>query len=102
VARIRLPPGENDQRKGDQLTMEKPRIAERRPAVMETEPGRHLWCACGLSQQQPFCDGSHKGTGLAPKVVELTASERIAWCQCKRTGNPPFCDGTHKTLPEEG
>lgn len=25
-----------------------------------------LWCTCGLSRKQPWCDGSHKGTGFKP------------------------------------
>lgn len=25
-----------------------------------------LWCTCGLSKKQPFCDGSHVGTGFKP------------------------------------
>ncbi len=26
----------------------------------------YWWYACGLSQKQPFCDGSHKGTDVVP------------------------------------
>ena len=40
--------------------MPKPVIAERLPAVIELEAGTYWWCACGLSESQPFCDGSHK------------------------------------------
>lgn len=25
-----------------------------------------LWCTCGLSKTQPWCDGSHKGTNFKP------------------------------------
>ena len=24
---------------------------------------RYSWCSCGLSQNQPFCDGTHKEKG---------------------------------------
>ncbi len=27
------------------------------------EGKEYWWCACGQSADQPFCDGSHKGTG---------------------------------------
>ena len=79
--------------------MEKPMIAERVPAVLELEPGTYHWCACGRSKNQPFCDGSHKGTGLSPVAFEITEKKKVALCQCKHTKNPPFCDGSHKNLP---
>ena len=62
------------------------------------EPGEYWWCACGRSKSQPFCDGSHKGTGLAPKRVEITEAKTVAWCGCKHSANAPFCDGTHSRL----
>jgi glutamate synthase domain-containing protein 2/CDGSH-type Zn-finger protein len=57
------------------------------------------WCACGRSQNQPFCDGSHQGTGLSP-VEFMPQTNGEAWlCMCKQTRNPPFCDGSHNRLP---
>jgi CDGSH-type Zn-finger protein len=79
-------------------SMEEPRMAERRPALAELEPGTYWWCACGRSAKQPFCDGSHKGTGLAPMKLEVAEKRKLALCQCKRTGNAPACDGSHRTL----
>lgn len=68
------------------------------PHVINEEPGRKAWCACGESQKQPYCDGSHArlNTGLRPVIVEIAAAKTVAWCGCKRSSNPPFCDGTHK------
>jgi CDGSH-type Zn-finger protein len=73
-------------------------IAAKRPAVLELEPGKYFWCACGRSRNQPFCDGSHAGTGISPEPFELEKEKRVALCQCKRTGKPPMCDGTHSSL----
>jgi len=35
-------------------------------AVMLKADANYLWCSCGLSCNQPFCDGSHKGTDFLP------------------------------------
>jgi len=75
--------------------MEKPNIAQKTPYVMELEPGKYAWCACGQSKNQPYCDGSHQGTSFAPIIEEITEAKTVAWCGCKMSGNKPFCDGTH-------
>jgi CDGSH-type Zn-finger protein len=78
--------------------MADPKIASTKPAVLELEPGKYFWCACGESQNQPFCDGNHKGTEFRPQLVEIQDKKQVALCQCKRTGDQPYCDGTHQKL----
>ncbi|SDW84059.1 Iron-binding zinc finger CDGSH type [Albimonas donghaensis] len=76
-----------------------PVIAQKAPYGVEVAAGRtYFWCACGRSAKQPFCDGSHKGSDLAP--VKWTAAEdgEVWFCGCKHTGAAPLCDGTHETL----
>jgi len=75
-----------------------PTIAQKSPFVLEVKPGTHWWCACGKSKGQPFCDGSHKGTGFAPKKVEIAETRTLAWCGCKHSKNGAFCDGSHAGL----
>ena len=78
--------------------MDKPKIAQKKPVVQEVQPGTYAWCACGESKNQPFCDGSHKGTGFSPKTVKIEEAKKIAWCGCKQSGNTPYCDGSHSEL----
>ena len=77
---------------------DKPVIAKTMPDVFEIEPGEYWWCACGRSQNQPYCDGSHAGTSFSPLKFEVTEKKRVALCNCKHTENSPFCDGSHKGL----
>lgn len=79
--------------------MEKAKVAGKAPQMEKLEAGEtYAWCACGQSANQPWCNGSHKGTGFEPKVFEAEGSKMAAMCTCKQTGNPPFCDGSHKRL----
>jgi CDGSH-type Zn-finger protein len=71
------------------------------PIIMEVEAKKYLWCTCGASKKQPFCDGSHGSTGMFPKLVEFTEKKTVAFCVCKATSTPPFCDGTHKHVRED-
>ena len=79
-----------------------PRCAGRAPIGLELEPGTYWWCACGRSQDQPWCDGSHADCGIAPRKLEITEKKKVFLCTCKQTANPPLCDGAHSRLPAEG
>jgi CDGSH-type Zn-finger protein len=79
--------------------MTTPKIAQKGPYNVQLEEGkRYHWCACGHSSNQPFCDGSHKGTGITPLAFTAEKTEEAHLCGCKQTKNPPFCDGTHNNL----
>jgi CDGSH-type Zn-finger protein len=77
---------------------DQPVIASKQPTVLKLQAGEYWWCSCGKSSNQPFCDGSHKGSKFAPQKVELTEEKNIALCNCKQSENGAFCDGTHSRL----
>ena len=79
--------------------MADPVCAQAFPYALELEAGDYWWCACGRSSNQPFCDGSHKGTEFTPVKLTLAEKGKVWLCGCKQTGNRPHCDGTHKKLP---
>lgn len=76
-----------------------PKIAQKFAYSVDLEAGKNYhWCACGESKNQPFCDGSHKGTGFTPHLFTAKESGSAHLCGCKHTKNPPFCDGSHHNL----
>ncbi len=76
-----------------------PTIAQKAPYPVEVEAGKtYYWCSCGKSQNQPFCDGSHKGSEFSPMAFTAEKSETKYFCGCKMSGNKPFCDGAHSKL----
>lgn len=79
--------------------MANPIPAQKAPYQVTVQAGRtYFWCACGRSRKQPFCDGSHEGTGLAPVPYRADETEEVWFCGCKSSGTKPLCDGSHNGL----
>lgn len=78
--------------------MANPKKVGEKSKLMEMEAGDYYWCACGESKNQPFCDGSHKGTEFTPVHVKIEEKKEVYWCMCKYSDNKPFCDGKHRDL----
>jgi glutamate synthase domain-containing protein 2/CDGSH-type Zn-finger protein len=77
--------------------MEHPVVADNKPIAVTLEADREYhYCTCGRSANQPFCDGSHAGTGFTPRAFTPDADGEAFLCRCKHTGNAPYCDGTHQ------
>src|SRR4051812_11637987 len=86
-------------RAGEGSAMAEPNVAQKAPFKVDVEAGKaYFWCACGQSKNQPFCDGSHKGSTFAPVKYEAPESKTVFFCGCKHTHGQPLCDGSHKGL----
>ena len=68
------------------------------PEKIELEKEKkYFWCTCGLSGNQPFCDGAHKAKGdFVPLNFHVSEKKEYFLCNCKKSKNPTFCDGSHK------
>jgi CDGSH iron-sulfur domain-containing protein 3 len=76
-----------------------PVVAAKAPIKVGLEAGKdYWWCSCGQSKNQPFCDGTHKGSGFTPMKYTAEKTGDFWLCACKHSSNKPLCDGTHKTI----
>lgn len=79
--------------------MSAPKIAQTAPYPVDVEAGKsYFWCSCGESANQPFCDGSHKGSDFAPVKYTAEKDGKAFFCGCKASANQPMCDGSHSNL----
>lgn len=63
---------------------------------VKLEKGKeYYWCSCGKTAKEPFCDGSHKGTGKEPVAFKAYSDGDVYLCGCKKTKIPIYCDGAH-------
>ena len=78
---------------------ETPIIAQKAPFKVDVQSGKtYFWCSCGKSANQPFCDGSHKDTGMTPVKYQSDKDGAVFFCGCKHTSKGVMCDGSHAKL----
>lgn len=79
--------------------MSEPVIVQKSPMPVNVQAGQtYHWCSCGQSKNQPFCDGSHKGSGFAPIAYKAEKDGTAYFCGCKHSKNGALCDGSHSKL----
>jgi CDGSH-type Zn-finger protein len=76
----------------------KPVVVQKRSLKKVMEPGIYFWCACGRSANQPFCDGSHRGTSFKPQKVVVEEKQLVKWCMCRHSAEGALCDNKHREL----
>jgi len=80
--------------------MKKP-LATRWPYPLPVKKGETVhWCSCGKSTNQPFCDGSHKGTDFKPEAFTAKKDCIVFFCGCKQSRKGMLCDGSHSKIRE--
>ena len=78
---------------------DKPEMAGDSPVMITLKNNEnYAWCSCGKSDNQPWCNGSHRETHFNPLIFSSEKSKKTAICMCKHTKNPPYCDGSHMNL----
>ena len=68
------------------------------PLKTTLEAGTYLYCQCGYSADQPWCNGSHHGSKFKPMVIEVEKARKASICTCKLTKTPPYCDNSHEEI----
>lgn len=73
-----------------------PKSPQLKPYFLEIDEGvKYYWCSCGKSNSQPWCDGSHRGTGFRPVPYIPPYDMTSMICGCKHSETRPFCNMTH-------
>ena len=72
---------------------------KKKPFVINVKAGdTRAFCGCGLSEDEPYCDGTHIQTHDAPYIITFHEDKTIYICGCLRSKNRPYCDGSHLKL----
>jgi CDGSH-type Zn-finger protein len=77
----------------DEFIPVSPRLGPYEVVNPQLEGKTYHWCACGMSNKQPFCDGSHRNGKIRPISFKLGEKvDSMLLCGCKLSKVKPFCD----------
>jgi sterol desaturase/sphingolipid hydroxylase (fatty acid hydroxylase superfamily)/CDGSH-type Zn-finger protein len=89
----------NDPKSELSRNFQKPLTTTSEPTSVQLDENEtYLWCRCGKSKNQPFCDGTHHGSKYKPLLCKAKKKGSVKLCNCKQTGTSPFCDNSHLKL----
>ncbi|GAB4191855.1 MAG: hypothetical protein Kow00108_26650 [Calditrichia bacterium] len=72
---------------------------QKEPFLIEVKAGDTIYfCKCGKSESGPYCDGSHKGSGIEPYEETFSEDTVVYACGCQQSTARPYCDGSHRKL----
>jgi CDGSH-type Zn-finger protein len=72
---------------------------QNQPYAIDVKAGEtKAFCACGLSKNGPYCDGSHAGSEKRPYFITFDTDKTIHACGCQASANRPYCDGSHSKV----
>jgi len=83
------------------------KVYDRKPIKVKCKEGKiYMWCSCGHSKTQPFCDGHHRfrdklNVTLDPIPWKCRKTGYYWFCNCKKSKKKVFCDGSHLDLPKD-
>mmetsp|Transcript_67455 Transcript_67455/g.93293 ORF Transcript_67455/g.93293 Transcript_67455/m.93293 type:complete len:152 (-) Transcript_67455:97-552(-) len=81
-----------------------PAVPKRGSYKVHMKPGEtYFWCTCGLSEKQPFCDGSHskQDDGYKPLKFVYDGEDKVrSICGCKmnKYSSGSICDRSHRLV----
>jgi len=76
----------------------KPHSPQYGPYAVNCEANKkYLWCSCGMSNTQPWCnDKCERLPGYRPIAFIPRYTQTYKLCGCKHGEFAPLCDGSHK------
>lgn len=64
---------------------------------VELKSGQTIFvCACSKTNNPPFCDGSHKGSGIRSIMYTSTEDKTVYLCKCGKSKTLPLCENNQE------
>ena len=69
--------------------MSNAKVAGKAPQMEQLEEGKtYAWCACGKSENQPWCNGAHAGSEFTPTVFQAEEAKNSCYVYVQAIKEP--------------